>query len=191
VVEFKNCFEDVNSGELERITDCTTEEIEWWIDRFGKGQEIFNRLHNFSILTPICFALAYEDEPKVTTYSCGMQRVIVTFDSLKNNITTRRKYLRGNHSFRITNPHLTRMSVCTTPNDMPVITGIEEQAHSYFHLIVEPTLQPKMISYTKRYDGSDTSEEFAFQSIVEAVFRTPGLHIDPLPSNFSQLYSPS
>lgn len=184
MVEKPKAFFENEPDELEIVTGCTKEEILWWVDRFSIGQRLFNQIYDFSTYIPICFAPSYRDHNTLTTYVYDLEQVVVTFSALRNSILSQRQYLTSGCSRRVTTPHLSRLLVCTTPEAMPVITGVEEQAHAYFHLIIEPSLSPSHVKMTKRYDGSDTSEEFAFQSIVQAILRSTDLKIDPLPFNF-------
>jgi hypothetical protein len=176
--------EEPNS--LEKATGCTKGEIQWWINQFGRGQELFNRLYSYDFYAPICFAPSYSDEKNLTTYVYELQQVVVTFNSIRNSIISRRQFSPETPK-RVTTPHLSRIFVCTSPETMPIITGIEEQAHAYYHLVIEPSLSPESVKMTKLYDGSDSSEEFAFQSIIRIIFQNPDLQIDPLPKNLLPL----
>jgi len=175
----------VESSKLENLAGCSTEEIQWWLSQFQKGRCLFNQLYDFDNYPSVCFAPSYSGKDNLVTYVYELEQVIVTFNALKNSIVSKRKVDSGDSSRRVTTPHLSRISVCTTPENMPIITGIEEQSHYFFHQVIEPSMSPDHIKKTNLYDGSDTSEEFAFQSIIQAIFKSSDLQIDPIPNNLS------
>jgi len=48
------------------------------------------------------------------------------------------------------------------------------------------TLNPEDVSYTGRYDGSDSSEEYAFKLMSQIILMNKSLELFPLPDNFSK-----
>jgi len=113
-----------------------------------------------------------------------MREIVATFTHIKATVSSKIKKNVQDQTIKLTNPHLVRISVCASPETMPVISGVEEQAHAYFHQEIESNLKPGEVIYTGRHDGSDTSEEFAYQSIIKVILNSTNLEIFPLPDNF-------
>ena len=108
----------------------------------------------------------YKGAKKKVCYVEGEGIIVVTFDVINDIVSLIKKSNIESRSFRRTNAHLIRLGLCTSSEIIPIFTGIEENAHFYFDKVIKPTLKPEEISNTGRHDGSDSSEEYAFRTIL-------------------------
>ncbi len=174
----------------EEITpNFTEEDFLLWLNLFVLGQRMLDEhVGNADPITHIHLCPSYKGNlgrEKVACYIEELDSMAVSFKFVEADLIAIKKYLTK-PNFRITNVHLNRLGVCTTPNLMPLFTGIEERAHAYFHKHVKPNLDHKEINFTGRYDGSDSSEEYAFQQIASIILRNKNLSLDPLPEDFAE-----
>lgn len=173
----------------EESPNFTEEDFVLWLNLFVLGQRIFDgHVGNEDPITDIHLCQSYKGNlgrEKVACYIEELDLMAVSFKFVEADLIAIKKYLTKPSS-RITNVHLNRLGVCTTPNLAPLFTGIEERAHAYFHKHVKPNLDPKEINFTGMYDGSDSSEEYAFQQIASIILRNKNLTLDPLPEDFAE-----
>lgn len=164
----------------------TTQDVSLWLSPFEKGQQIFNN-HIGSDLPnpPINLVPSHRGIVYRVCYVEGKGVIVVTFAVIKD---FKASILKQNQGLNVmsTNAHLIRLGLCTTPQIIPIFTGIEENAHAYFDQVIKPTLDESDINFTGRHDGSDSSEEFAFQTIVKILLTNKELAVYPLPDNFYQ-----
>lgn len=164
----------------------STKEVSMWLTPFEKGQRIFNcYVGNHLPNPPIHLAQAHGGSYKKVCYVEGKGIIVVTFQVIKDLVNL----IKNCHGLNIrgSNAHLIRLGLCTTPEALPIFTGIEENAHAYFDQVVKLTLKPEEIVFTGKHDGSDSSEEFAFLTLTQILLTNPNLPVFPLPSNFHQL----
>jgi hypothetical protein len=162
----------------------TEEEFLLWLKPFRFGQSIFDRhVGNADPVTPLHLCPSYNGENNVICYVEEKDCVIVSFQLITDLVAHIKKYKQTLNGCRRTNAHLIRLGVCTTPDAMAIFTGIEERAHAYFHKHVKETLNAEL-SYTGKYDGSDSSEEYAFREMSKIILNNRSLPLYPLPSNF-------
>jgi transposase-like protein len=179
------------AAEIEIKPNFTKEDFWLWYERFLFGQKIFNtHVNNQSSSSIIPFHLcpSYNGRQRLIAYVEGEHKIVATFATMEKVIKGIKQCLNG-ANLRSTNVHLVRMGICTSSLLMPIFTGIEESAHAYFHLHVKPKLKPEEIVYTGRYDGSDSSEEYAFQQLLQIILVHKELELFPLPQNFCEIFS--
>jgi len=164
----------------------TQQEFTLWYEPFLEGQRIFNsHVSNGHPDIPLHICPTYGGKESIICYVEEKDVFIATFLKLEKMINGIKRQKSG-ISWRSTNAHLIRLGVCTTPSTMAAVNGIEESAHAHFHNIIKTGLDENDISYTGRYDGSDSSEEYAFQQISQIILRNNKLPLFPLPQNFDE-----
>ncbi|NCO12568.1 MAG: hypothetical protein COZ34_02680 [Candidatus Pacebacteria bacterium CG_4_10_14_3_um_filter_34_15] len=173
-------------NETESRLGFTAKEFNWWAEPFWYGQRIFDQhVGNTDKATPLHIVPSYNGNENKITYVEEIDLIYVCTKYISSAIASLKKHRLRMESFRTTNPHLIRLGICTRIDVLPVFTGIEERAHAYFHKHVKKTLKAGAIKYTGLYDGSDFSEEYAFQQIATIILNNKDLPIFPLPSNFN------
>jgi hypothetical protein len=171
---------------IEVKPNFTTQEFLLWYKPFLLGQKIFNQhVSNGNSVIPLHLYPSYNGKLNMIAYVEEENEIIITFEKMEKMIRSIKEFKIGKNN-RSTSAHLIRMGVYTTPVLMPVFTAIEESAHAHFHLHIKQTLNPEDISYTGRYDGSDSSEEYAFKLMSQIILMNKSLELFPLPDNFSK-----
>ncbi len=183
-------FQGLNHpNETESQLGFTEKEFNLWADPFWHGQSIFDRhLKNTDKLTPLHIIRSYNGIENKIMYIEELDLIYVCIEYISKIVTLEKKHHQEMNTFRTTNLHLIRLGLCTRLDVLPIFTGIEERAHAYFHKHIKKTLKPEDIIYTSKHDGSDTSEEYAFNQIASIILNNTDLPLFPLPSNFQHEY---
>lgn len=177
----------VRPNETEAKLGFTAQEFNWWADPFWHGQSIFDKhVGSTDKATPLHIVHSYNGTDNKITYVEDIDLIYVGAKYISRIIALFKKHRAKMESFRTTNPHLIRLGVCTRIDVIPVFTGMEERAHAHFHKHIKQTLDTNAITHTGLHDGSDSSEEYAFQQLLAIILKNKDLPLYPLPHNFHQ-----
>lgn len=177
--------------EKESPPDFTEDEFMLWLHYFRLGQNIFdNHVHNSDPTTPIHVCESYNEQKNIITYVEELDQIMVTFSFIQRYALSIRKNTKKNIS-KTTNAHLMRLGLYTNSDLTPIFTGIEERAHAHFHKNIKPKLDPEKVVYTAKHDGSDSSEEYFFTTLIQIILNNKNLELYPLPKNFRNPYKVS
>lgn len=179
------------SPEKESPLDFTESEFMLWLHYFRLGQNIFDtHVDNFGPTTPLHVCESYNNKKNIIAYVEELDQVMVTFGFIQRYVQLIRKSTKT-FSTKSTNGHLMRLGMYTNSNLIPIFTGMEERAHSHYHKSIKPKLDPEKVVYTAKHDGTDSSEEYFFNMLIQIILNNKNLELYPLPKNFQNPYQNS
>jgi len=132
-----------------------------WVEKFQKGQQLVAERFNTPVLEP-CFISGKLNPGSFTWFDPDDLSIYVDIELMPPLIELHAKSETPPHDF-VTDSHFRRLKLNLPTKYLPLAAGIEEQAHAVYEQKIKPKMGDRDRS-TGLYDGSDTSEEFAFRT---------------------------
>ncbi len=157
----------------------TSYEVAHWINSFRFGQVLAADMHGRLEITPYKL-VSYIYDPETggivdngTGYLHGQNLIVSTYKAVCEGIWVKRHDLVG------TLANLEVYKLFFKPDELTILSGVEEESHSIFAQQIEPA----KIRYTGRYDGSDTVEVQAQKDLLSVLEKhnIPSCTVDGYP----------